>query len=239
MSTNQSREPLLYIMQPAIKFPKANMQETFTVAKPGKQKPLLNGEAKERFDSTKEEPVLIENNEVNNDEGEIKVETKKQSPEKRASKKFDSKKEDPVLIERNEVNNDEGNIKVETKKQSPEKKVSKKIEAEEVREIIEQYHQVQSVEEDPSPSLPRTKKSYSFKPVKSFKEMAIPDKLNYLSNFPKQLPPVPCIFITQNSSIKGFLLHSAEDFIEVKQFNNKKIELYTSDLINIKMIGLK
>ena len=34
MSTNESREPLLYIMQPAIKFPKASMQETFVVTKP-------------------------------------------------------------------------------------------------------------------------------------------------------------------------------------------------------------
>ena len=33
MSMKQSRDPLLYIMQPAIKFPKASMQETFVVTK--------------------------------------------------------------------------------------------------------------------------------------------------------------------------------------------------------------
>lgn len=203
MSMNGSRDPLLYIMQPDIKFPKANMQNTFVVTKPPvKQKPLLNDEAKEKFDSQKEEQVLVETKAVNADEKKISV---------------------------------------EKELQSPENKVSEGLEKEEVQEIIEQYHQDQSIQEENSSrsQTKRNQKSYSFTQVKSFKDMEIQEKLNYLENFPKQLPPVPCIFTTENSSIKGFLVQSTDDMIEIKQFNNKKVELSSNDLIDIRMLGLK
>lgn len=203
MSINGSRDPLLYIMQPAIKFPKANMQETFVVMKPSaKQKPLLNHEAKEKFDSQNEEQSLVETSEINRDEG-------KENKEKEI--------------------------------QSRQNSVLKKLETEEVQEIIEQYHRDQNAQEEntsPSPSK-ENPKSYSFKRVKSFREMSIVEKLNYLGNFPKQLPPVPCIFMTKASSIKGFLIQLMGDTVEIKQFNNKMVELSVNDLIDIKMIGLQ
>lgn len=210
MSTNQSREPLLYIMQPAIKYPKANMQETFIVAKTSKapNKPLLNKEAKNKYDTQMETALSAQDEQVieNEDHQDQLLEQKK---EKKGRKKVPSN--------------------------------NKNLEAKEVQEIIHQYHQNQSEkEQSPSPSESKRKQHpYSFKRVKSFKEMNIQEKLNYLDHFPKQLPPVPCIFISKNSSIKGFLLHVTEEVIEIKQFNDKTVELSINEITEIKMIGLR
>ena len=57
MSIKQSRDPLLYILQPAFTVPKANMQETFVVTKKvvkEQENPLLNEKAKNKFDSQSE-----------------------------------------------------------------------------------------------------------------------------------------------------------------------------------------
>ncbi|WP_428911400.1 CotO family spore coat protein [Niallia sp. Krafla_26] len=200
MSKNQSRDPLLYIMQPTLTFPKANMQEKYIVTKTiekQEEKPLLNEQAKEKFDSQiVEEPLPTSETE---------------------------------LIEQEKINN--------KKKDSPKRK----LQTEDVQEIIGQYHQEQSiVEEEKTPSTQkRNKQSYSFKRVKSFKDMNIHEKLNYLVNFPKQLPPVPCIFVSNTSSIKGFLQFVTDDMIEIKQFNNKIVKLNLDELTDIRLIGLK
>ena len=207
MSTKQSRDPLLYIMQPTIKFPKANMQERFVVSRTveeQKELPLLNEQAKEKFDSQVEDSVPPSDNIHNKGVGE-KVDEVKTSNKKSVSQR-------------------------------------KKLGAEEVQEIIGQYHQEQSLQEEEPKTQDHPKRnhpSHSFKRVKGFKEMLIPEKLNYLANFPKQLPPVPCIFVSEKSSIKGFLNQATEGIIEIKQFNNKLVELKLDELTDIRLIGLK
>ena len=105
-----------------------------------------------------------------------------------------------------------------------------------VQEVIDQYH-----EENPNEGKAPTSKqhSYSFKRVKSFKEMSTTEKLNYLVHFPKLLPPVPCIFVTGNSSVRGFLVNRTEDSVEVKQFNEKILHIPIEKITDIKLIGIQ
>ena len=80
MSIKQSRDPLLYIMQPAIQYPKANMQEKFVVTKKivkEQDNPLLNEDAKNKFDS-QTEVETIEQIEQINEETESKMEQVKE-----------------------------------------------------------------------------------------------------------------------------------------------------------------
>jgi hypothetical protein len=207
MSIKQSRDPLLYIMQPAIQYPKATMQEKFVVTKKivkEQDHPLLNEEAKNKFD-TQTEAEIIEQIEQVNEETESKME---QVKEKIAYKKGQSA-------------------------------YKKDLVSNEVQEIIHKYHLDRSDQEETAVQSTKKQAMYSFNKVKGFKEMTILEKLKYLENFPKQLPPVPCIFMTKNSSIKGFLQKVREEIIEIKQFNDKNIEQNMNDITDIRMIGLK
>lgn len=204
MSTKPSRDPLLYIMQPAIQYPKANMQEKFVVTnKIDKEQdiPLLNDDAKNKFDS---QPGAETINQIN-EETENKMAPVK---EKKVSKKGNSTYKKDLI-------------------------------SNEVQDIIHKYHLEQSDQGEIEDKSTKKQAMYSFNRIKGFKEMTILEKLNYLENFPKQLPPVPCIFMTKNSSIKGFLQKVMEEMIEIKQFNDKNIEQNINDLTDIRMIGLK
>ena len=147
------------------------------------------------------------------------------------------------LRQLNQVN-EETESKMEPVK---EKKVYKKgnstykkdLISNEVQDIIHKYHLDRSDQEETDVQSTKKQAMYSFNRVKGFKEMTIVEKLNYLENFPKQLPPVPCIFMTKNSSIKGFLQKVTEEMIEIKQFNDKNIEQNMNDITDIRMIGLK
>lgn len=204
MSIKQSRDPLLYIMQPAIQYPKANMQEKFVVTNKivkEQDSPLLNEDAKNKFDSQTEAETI----EPVNEETESKMEPVK---EKKVYKKGNSTHKKDLI-------------------------------SNEVQDIIHNYHLDRSDHEETDVKSTKKQAMYSFNRIKGFKEMTIVEKLNYLENFPKQLPPVPCIFMTKNSSIKGFLQKVTEEIIEIKQFNDKNIEQNMNDLTDIRMIGLK
>ena len=69
--------------------------------------------------------------------------------------------------------------------------------------------------------------------------MSTTEKLNYLVHFPKLLPPVPCIFVTDNSSVRGFLVERTEDSVKVKQFNEKILHIPIEKLTDVKMIGIQ
>jgi Spore coat protein CotO len=204
MSIKQSRDPLLYIMQPAIQYPKATMQEKFVVTNKivkEQDSPLLNEDAKNKFDSQTEAETI----EPVNEETESKMEPAK---EKKVYKKGNSTHKKDLI-------------------------------SNEVQDIIHNYHLDRSDHEETDVKSTKKQAMYSFNRIKGFKEMTIVEKLNYLENFPKQLPPVPCIFMTKNSSIKGFLQKVTEEMVEIKQFNDKNIEQNMNDLTDIRMIGLK
>ncbi len=79
---------------------------------------------------------------------------------------------------------------------------------------------------------------FSFQRVKPFREMNIEEKLDYLSHFPRQLPPVPCLFQTEDTALRGVLKEKKEREVIVKLFDKTEATILIKDLIEIRMIGL-
>ncbi|GIN62991.1 hypothetical protein J27TS8_29840 [Robertmurraya siralis] len=79
---------------------------------------------------------------------------------------------------------------------------------------------------------------FSFKRVKPFREMNIEEKLDYLTHFPRQLPPVPCLFQTEDKVLRGILKEKKEQEVIVKLFDKTEVTIPTKDLIEVRMIGL-
>jgi hypothetical protein len=100
--------------------------------------------------------------------------------------------------------------------------------ADEIQEVINQYEETET---------PNETVNYGLRRVKSFKEMSLSERIDYLVHFPKQLPPVPCAFSTDEEIYKGFLVTRGEDDVEIKLYNQKKIVVKLSDLKEIRMIG--
>jgi hypothetical protein len=212
MSANKSREPLLYIQQPEIVYPKAEMQQTYVVRKAELvsentvlNKPVADKESK--LDKT------LESNDNKQTENHLVQSNEEETKEKSLSN---------IVI-------DEGEL--QSKIQNEE------LPSSDIQDVIHQYHKDQN--NVPSTKSTRKKQSYSFNRVKSFKEMNTIERLNYLVHFPKLLPPVPCVFVTKSRSVKGFLVKRTEDAIEIKQFNEKMLQIPLGELIEVKMIGLK
>jgi hypothetical protein len=83
------------------------------------------------------------------------------------------------------------------------------------------------------------KKHSSFKRVKSFKEMGIKERLDYLFNFPKVLPPVPCVFYTKEKNLQGYLSDYQDELVTIKFHDQTTKTIAVQDLKNIIMIGIK
>lgn len=78
------------------------------------------------------------------------------------------------------------------------------------------------------------------KKVKSFREMDTMERLDYLLHFPKQLPPVPCLFQTENQSIRGYVKGKTDDDqIEVLLFNKTIKSLPVQDIKSVRIIGMR
>ena len=107
-----------------------------------------------------------------------------------------------------------------------------------LQDMIAQYEMKRQFENE---SRPLSKKNHtiSLNKAKTFKEMAINEKLEYLIRFPKQLPPVPCIFATRNRSIRGFLVSNNERKIDIKTFDEKILSISILELKDIQMIGME
>jgi hypothetical protein len=83
------------------------------------------------------------------------------------------------------------------------------------------------------------KHRHSFSKVKSFKEMNVSERLEYLMNFPKSLPPVPCVFFTDEKNYQGYLISYRENEVTI-QIPNQSSETISADKItNVIMIGIK
>lgn len=107
--------------------------------------------------------------------------------------------------------------------------------SEEVQKMIEEYdeekREISSESED-------SQSDFFFKRVKSFKEMNVMERLDYLNDFPKQLPPVPCLFQTDKKAVRGFLTEKTEERIEVKLLDKSTISIPINEIKQVKMIGL-
>lgn len=85
----------------------------------------------------------------------------------------------------------------------------------------------------------KSKNKPSFQRVKSFKEMNILERLDYLIDFPKQLPPVPCIFEIEGNTLQGYLIGKTNEQIEIKQFDGKIETVHIQAIREVRMAGLR
>ncbi|MBU8877487.1 spore coat CotO family protein [Bacillus sp. FJAT-29790] len=112
---------------------------------------------------------------------------------------------------------------------------------EKVQEVIEAYESQQVEKEQTSTFAFRSKSKLvsSFQRIKSFNEMNTVERLDYLIHFPKQLPPIPCIFETEGNTLIGFLISKKEEIIEVKLFDGKTEEMKIQALKEVRMVGIR
>lgn len=89
-----------------------------------------------------------------------------------------------------------------------------------------------------SSTLPEDINRAIFTRVKPFKEMDVKERLEYLINFPKVLPPVPCVFYTHEENYQGYLTKYEDDQITVK-FHDQTTKIFPLEKItNVIMIGI-
>ncbi|AIM17450.1 hypothetical protein HW35_15420 [Bacillus sp. X1(2014)] len=75
--------------------------------------------------------------------------------------------------------------------------------------------------------------------VKPFKEMNVHERLEYLKNFPKALPPVLCVFYTAEQKHLGFLKEYEEDKVTIQFQNNTTQTFSAAEILNVVMIGIR
>jgi calcineurin-like phosphoesterase family protein len=104
----------------------------------------------------------------------------------------------------------------------------------------EDFYETVLIEETKAEDQHHEEKQHtSFKRVKSFKEMDIKERLDYLVHFPKVLPPVPCLFRTEKKNLQGYLQEYQDDQVTI-QFHDQTTEtISVHDLKDIMMIGIK
>ncbi|MFE8696396.1 CotO family spore coat protein [Cytobacillus sp. FJAT-53684] len=113
------------------------------------------------------------------------------------------------------------------------------IHSEKVQDKIEEFEIERRKREETSSFAFRTERKPAFNRLKGFKEMNITEQLHYLLEFPKQLPPVACIFETDEKTFRGFLISQTNDMIELKLFDGEIEKVRLETLKEIKMIGLR
>lgn len=82
-------------------------------------------------------------------------------------------------------------------------------------------------------------KQRNFNRVKGFKEMNLIERLEYLANFPKALPPVPCVYYTEEKNYQGYLVEYNEQEITIRIPNQTKETIPVKNIIDIIMIGIR
>jgi hypothetical protein len=82
-------------------------------------------------------------------------------------------------------------------------------------------------------------KQRAFNRVKGFKEMDLMERLEYLDNFPKALPPVPCVFYTEEKNYQGYLVEYNEQDVTIRFPNQTTETIPFKNLKDVMMIGIK
>lgn len=222
----RKREPLLYIQQPGFQTPKVSMQETYSAKKAEERKQKLLEEQ-----SLKQQVV----------EQSIKEKSEKKQDIIESSKK-EKKKKRFFLEGLGEPGFFGATLKEDVVTEGTSGKLQEPAvqSSQEVRNIIEQYEE--ETREESSKEIETNqsarRQEYSIKRVKSFREMNTMERLHYLINFPRQLPPVPCIFQTEEAVVKGFLMSKTDQEIEVKLMDKSKLTIKLANLKEVRMLGL-
>ncbi|MFK9095472.1 CotO family spore coat protein [Bacillus salipaludis] len=79
----------------------------------------------------------------------------------------------------------------------------------------------------------------SFSRVKPFKEMELKERLDYLINFPKVLPPVPCNFYTTEENYQGYLKEYDHHQVTIQFHDQTSKTIPFEELKDVIMIGIK
>ncbi|GLB58933.1 spore coat CotO family protein [Cytobacillus sp. NCCP-133] len=164
-----------------------------------------------------------------------------QFPESKMQTVYSSRKAELESKKKHPDSLQELDAAVENTIKKPEEKVVEDVaEQKKVQETIEEFEAGrEEKKEAPSFAFTTEKRKPSFRRVKSFKEMDTSERLDYLIDFPKQLPPIPCIFETDEKAIRGFLISRGDEFIEIKLFDESTKQISINSIKEIKMIGLR
>jgi hypothetical protein len=106
-----------------------------------------------------------------------------------------------------------------------------------VKEEREEANTIETHEAEAQPEENK-KRTYSFKPLKPFRDMELDEKINYLSRYINGKAPFPCEFVTAEDHYKGILLQDGEDLLVIKSFQGDEVEIKRSSLKAIRIIGL-
>ncbi|MBM7647524.1 signal recognition particle GTPase [Bacillus ectoiniformans] len=89
---------------------------------------------------------------------------------------------------------------------------------------------------DEKPAEPVSKRPswMEVKPVKSFQEMDLEEKLQHIN---RQFIPFPCEFVCEGTSHKGILRKLTEQEIHIKTFKDEQMTIKRQELKNIRLIG--
>ncbi|ASV66204.1 CotO family spore coat protein [Cytobacillus sp. FSL W7-1323] len=98
---------------------------------------------------------------------------------------------------------------------------------EHVQQVLEEYEESQSESEQ------------GFNRVKSFKDMNVQERIDYLLHFPKQLPPVPCLFISDDKHIRGFIELKQGNELMIKTLSGSMQTIHIHSIKSIKMVGFR
>jgi len=85
----------------------------------------------------------------------------------------------------------------------------------------------------------QNKKQTSLNRVKPFKEMNLEERLDYLINYPKVLPPAPCVFVTEEKNYQGYLIEYDSEDVTIRFHDQTTKTMPVHALKNVLLIGLK
>ncbi|WP_026566157.1 CotO family spore coat protein [Bacillus sp. UNC41MFS5] len=85
---------------------------------------------------------------------------------------------------------------------------------------------------------PQKRQHSSLKKVKPFKEMSIEERIEYLKNYPKVLPPAPCVFVTEENNYQGYLIDYDGHDVTIRFHDKTTKTVPVLALTNIFLIGI-
>jgi hypothetical protein len=89
------------------------------------------------------------------------------------------------------------------------------------------------------PTSTQRRQHSPFNRVKPFKEMDIKERLDYLINYPKVLPPAPCAFITDEKNYQGYLIEYTGQEATIRLYDQSTKTLPVNALKGVLLIGIK
>ncbi|MBV7508495.1 spore coat CotO family protein [Bacillus sp. sid0103] len=90
-----------------------------------------------------------------------------------------------------------------------------------------------------SPTQFQDKKRTSLNRVKPFKQMNLGERLDYLLNYPKALPPAPCVFVTEENSYQGYLMEYDGQNVTIRFHDQTTKSVPVHALKNVMLIGIR